>query len=221
MPTLDPRVDAYIAKARPFAQPILRRMRELVHKGCPACVETIKWGFPNFDHHGGLCSMAAFKAHCVFGFWKAELLSDAERSLEVADRTAMGHLGRITSIADLPSARAFLSLVRQAARLNEAGVKVPRDLTRKPPLRVPAFFRKAIGTDAKALATFQSLAPSHKREYVEWVNEAKTEATRSRRLAATIEWLAAGKQRNWKYQTPRATTKQPAKTPRARTRTST
>ncbi|MFO0826983.1 MAG: YdeI/OmpD-associated family protein [Phycisphaerales bacterium] len=199
MAKTDPRVDAYIEKAQPFAKPILRRLRAVVHKACPDCAETMKWSFPHFDYRGTLCSMAAFKAHCAFGFWKAKLLDDAETVLEKAARTAMGHLGRITSVDDLPADRALAGLVKQAMKLNEDGVAAPRATKKKPPLRVPPFLAAAIRANEKALATWEAFPPSHRREYVEWVTEAKTDATRAKRLKATVEQLAEGKPRNWKY----------------------
>lgn len=195
MGTRDPRVDAYIAKAAPFARPILAHLRNLVHRGCPAVVETIKWGAPFFEHHGVLCSMAAFKAHATFGFWKGKLVLESKR-----ERDAMGQFGRLTSLADLPSDRTILLCVHKAAKLNESGTPLPRPLKHpKPPLRVPADLAAALKKNAKARTTFEAFVPSHKREYVEWITEAKTDATRAQRLATALEWLAQGKPRNWKY----------------------
>ncbi|MEO7310922.1 MAG: DUF1801 domain-containing protein [Chitinophagaceae bacterium] len=102
MPTIDPRVDAYIEKSAPFAQPILLHLRKLVHKACPQVVETIKWSFANFDYKGMFCSFAAFKQHCAFGFWKTALMADPEGVLSEKKNEAMGCLGRITSMKDLP-----------------------------------------------------------------------------------------------------------------------
>jgi uncharacterized protein YdeI (YjbR/CyaY-like superfamily) len=200
MPTKHPAVDEYIAKAQPFARPILKRLRAAVHKGCPECVETIKWGMPSFDYNGPYCSMAAFKAHCVFGFWKAKLLEDPKGILEKENRTAMGHLGRITSVDELPSDAAIVGLVRSAATLNAEGVKMKRVVKKKPPLKVPPAILEAIRRNRAALATWEAFSASCKREYVEWISEAKTDATREKRMAHMLEWLADGKQRNWKYQ---------------------
>jgi uncharacterized protein YdeI (YjbR/CyaY-like superfamily) len=200
MSTKIPDVDRYIEKAQPFARPILKRLRAVVHRACPQCEEVMKWSFPHFDYKGMLCSMASFKAHCAFGFWKASLLADAEKVLEKSDRTAMGHLGRITSLDDLPSDAALAALVKEAMKLNESGVKVVRAVKKKSALRVPAYFMEAIRANKQALAAFEAFPPSHKREYVEWVTEAKTEATRAKRLATAVQWIAQGKSRNWKYQ---------------------
>lgn len=196
----DKRIDAYIARSAPFARPILKHIRAIVHAGAPDVEETIKWGFPHFDLQGILCAMAAFKEHCAFGFWKASLMADPQKILGLRDKTAMGHLGRITGLGDLPPDRIFTSYVREAARLNMDGVKRPaRPKSAKKPLVVPASFRAALKTNKRALATFEQFTESHKREYVEWVTEAKTEETRSRRLATALEWMAQGKPRNWKY----------------------
>jgi uncharacterized protein YdeI (YjbR/CyaY-like superfamily) len=193
----DPRVDAYIGKSAKFAKPILKYLRKIVQAGCPQVEETIKWQFPHFDYKGPIAGMAAFKEHCAFGFWKAELIFQANN----AGREAMGHFGRITSISDLPNEKTLIDYVRKAAALNEAGIKAPtRAKSRaKPPLKVPDYFRAALKKNAKANKAFENFSPSNQREYVEWITEAKREETRAKRLKTAIEWLAQGKPRNWKY----------------------
>lgn len=189
----DPRVDAYIARSAHFAKPILRHIREVVHKGCPEVEETIKWGMPHFDYKGMLCGMSAFKEHCALGFWKHKLVAPAKEG-------AMGHFGRITSLKDLPPDRVLVGYVREAARLNEAGVKVPRKVREpKKALATPSDLAAALKKNAKAQASFAGFSPSHKREYIEWITDAKTEETRKKRLGIAVEWMAEGKPRNWKY----------------------
>ena len=198
MGTRDPRVDTYIGRSAEFARPILTHLREVVHAACPEVEETLKWSFPHFMYKGMLCSMAAFKQHCAFGFWKGSLIVDnSGKKVE----EAMGHFGRITKISDLPSKKILTGYIKEAMRLNEAGVKSP---TRSQPkakkeLIVPDYLAAALKTNKKALATFESFSPSHRREYVEWIAEAKGEDTRKRRLETAIEWMAEGKPRNWKY----------------------
>ncbi|HXE57413.1 MAG TPA: YdeI/OmpD-associated family protein [Gemmatimonadales bacterium] len=197
MGTRDPRVDAYIARAAPFARPILTHLRELVHEACPEVEEAIKWGAPAFMYHGMLCGMAAFTRHCSFGFWKGALVVNGTRAKA---GEAAGQFGRITAIADLPARRVLAGYVRKAMRLNEAGAKAPRPPKRpKPRLVVPPDLRAALAQNPRARATFERFSPSHRREYVEWITEAKREETRRRRLATAIAWLAEGKPRNWKY----------------------
>jgi len=192
----NPRVDEYIAKAPAFAKPILVEIRERVHAACPDVEETIKWRQPSFEYKGLMCGMAAFKEHCVFGYWKAPLVLGA--AAEGAN--AMGYRDKITSVADLPSKRAFRAHVRKAMELNEAGITLERPVKeRKPEIVVPADLAAAVKKNKKAQATFDQFSPSHRREYIEWVTEAKTDATRATRLQQTIEWLAEGKPRNWKY----------------------
>src|SRR5438132_2562056 len=195
MPTLDPFVDAYIDKSQDFAKPILRHIRQLVHEACPDVVETKKWSFPHFDYKGMMCSMAAFKEHCAFGFWKAPLvLGDA------AKREAMGHFGCLTTVKDLPPKREFIALVKKAAQLNEQGVKLLRP--RRGPRReveTPDDLAAALKKDKKAQSAFEKFPPSHRHEYIEWITEAKTEGTRQRRLDQAVEWMSEGKPRNWKY----------------------
>jgi uncharacterized protein YdeI (YjbR/CyaY-like superfamily) len=198
MATKDPRVDAYIAKSADFAKPILKHLRKVVHAGCPGVQETLKWSMPHFDYKGVMCGMGAFKEHCVFGFWKAELILDRDKT---AEKTAMGSFGCIRSLADLPGEKTLLGYVKKAAALNDAGIKAPWQTkrTKKKPFTVPDYFTAALKKNAKARKTFEDFSPSHRREYVEWVGEAKREETRQQRLAKSIEWLSEGKPRNWKY----------------------
>jgi hypothetical protein len=197
MAKTDRRVDAYIEKAKPFAQPILRHIRACVHAGCPDVEETIKWRFPSFYYKGPLCNMAAFTTHATFGFWKHTLLADR---LPRTDRRAMGQFGRLAAVSDLPGRARLVRLVKAAAKLNDDGVKVVRPRASKPRVKVPPFFMAALRKNARALATFQAFPPGHKREYVEFVTEAKRDETRARRMATTVAWLASGKSRNWKYE---------------------
>ncbi|AKU24796.1 YdeI/OmpD-associated family protein [Massilia sp. MB5] len=198
MPVLDPRIDAYIAQSAEFAQPILAHLRALVHATCPEVEETVKWGMPHFMYKGMLCNMAAFKQHCSFGFWKAErLLSQADAKTEAA----MGQFGRIASLKDLPPQKTLAGYIKKAMQLNEDGVKAPaKAKAAKPELQVQDYFLAALQGKPAALAHFDAFSTSKKRDYVEWLDEAKTEATRQRRLEQAVEWIAEGKSRNWKYE---------------------
>jgi uncharacterized protein YdeI (YjbR/CyaY-like superfamily) len=210
MPTIDPRVDAYIEKSTPFARPILKKLRSLVHKGCPDVVETIKWGMPSFEHprKSILCGFAAFKHHCAFGFWKSAILfGDDEASKRIRQTLNWGAPGRdpvparIERTTDLPSDAAMVRLIRRAAQLNEQGVKLPAPvLAKKPAPRTPTDLATALARSRPATANFKAFSPSHKREYIEWIVEAKQPATRQRRIATAVEWIAEGKGRNWKYE---------------------
>ncbi len=200
MGTRDPRVDVYIAKSADFARPVLEHLRTLIHAACPDVVETLKWSMPFFDYHGVLCHFAAFKQHCAFGFWKSSLIVDESgHSLEAA----MGQFGRLTRLADLPSDAVLTDYLRKAMRLNETGVKSP---TRSKPrekiaeIGIPDDLSAALKRNRKAAAAFKTFSVSQRREYIEWLDEAKREDTRSRRLVTAVEWIAEGKPRNWKYQ---------------------
>jgi uncharacterized protein YdeI (YjbR/CyaY-like superfamily) len=197
----DPRVDAYIAEAAAFARPILTELRETIHAACPDVEEDMKWRFPHFLYKGMLCSMAAFKQHAAFGFWKGALVIDDPKKREAA----MGHLGRITSLADLPAKRTLAGYVKKAAALNDRGVTEPRVPKRAPakPLRVPADLRAALKQDGKAQKAFDNFRPSHRREYVEWITGAKSDDTRARRLKTAIAWIGEGKSQNWRYEKKR------------------
>ncbi|MGN6435531.1 MAG: YdeI/OmpD-associated family protein [Agriterribacter sp.] len=203
MPVTDKRIDAYIAKSALFAQPILTHLRKVIHEACPGVTETIKWGFPHFEYKGEiLCSMAAFKEHCAFLFWKAVLMKDPDRILTLAGKASMGHMGRIQSVKDLPSVRILKKYIKEAAALNEAGIKLPSrskaEATAKT-LEVPDVIKIALRSNKKAAGAFDAFSPSHKREYIEWIMEAKTEPTREKRINTMLEWLEEGKPRNWKY----------------------
>ncbi len=197
----DKRIDDYIARSADFAKPILSHLRQLVHSTCPDVSETIKWSFACFDYKGPFCSMAAFKEHCSFGFWKAALMQDAEK-LKGNQATSMGHLGKIRSLDDLPSEKILISYIKEAMRLNNEGVKLParEKKTEKQELAVPGYFTKALSKNKTALNIFQAFSPSHKKEYVEWITEAKTEETRNRRIEKALEQITNSKSLNWKYE---------------------
>ncbi len=197
----DARVDAYIARAEDFARPILKHIRRIVHEGCPDVEETLKWRFPHFMYKGILCSMASFKQHCAFGFWKGDLLEKKPGDRANKPGPAMGQYGRITTIADLPDEATLLRYVKDAAALNDRGVRRParaRPATKRR-LSMPRDLKRALARSRKARATFDGFSFSNRREYVEWIAGAKGEKTRKRRLETAVAWMAEGKVRNWKY----------------------
>ncbi|HUR56999.1 MAG TPA: YdeI/OmpD-associated family protein [Opitutaceae bacterium] len=195
----DPRIDAYIRQAQLFAQPVLEHLRELVHRGCPDVEEDIKWSSPSFMYRGKiLCGIAAFKEHATFGFWHQAM----EKELGPLSRgtEAMGLLGRIRSLADLPDDKTMLRFIKRAVELHDSGAPLRPAPKAKPPAKVPPDLAAALKKDKTAAATFDKFSPSHRREYIEWIVEAKRDETRQKRLETTLEWLAEGKSRNWKYQ---------------------
>jgi uncharacterized protein YdeI (YjbR/CyaY-like superfamily) len=202
MANKDPRIDAYISKVAPFAQPILSHLRDVVHAACPNVEETWKWSFPHFDYKGSiLCSMAAFKQHATFGFFKASLMDDPHGILKTIGKTAMGNLGQIKDIRELPNDKILKEYIRQAMKLNEAGVKVSKPKTEKvKEPDTPEYFAKALKKNKAANTAFENFTPGKKKEYIEWLEGAKTEATREKRLVTAIEYISEGKGLNWKYQ---------------------
>jgi hypothetical protein len=191
VPTKDPRVDAYIGRSAVFAKPILKRIRAAVHKGHPGVSETIKWGVPAYvDGQGILCMTAAFKHHCVWVFWTGRKPASVDAK----------SLRRITSVKELPAPRVLVALVKEAASRGKGASTKPAAKRPARPVRVPAYFAAALRKHSKARAAFDAFPPSHRREYVEWVDSAKTDETRRRRLATAIEWISSGKSRNWKYE---------------------
>lgn len=201
MGTRDPRVDAYIEKSRDFARPILSHVRESVHAACPDVEETMKWGFPHFMYHGILGSMASFKEHCGFGFWKGALVLGDDAEVD----GPVWQFGRLTSVADLPPDAEFAALVRRAMELNEQGVPAPNRSRGVPAAtaEAPDDLLAALRENGGALEVWEGFPPGKRRDYVEWLADAKTDATRRRRLATAVEWIAEGKSRNWKYERPR------------------
>ncbi len=197
-------IDEYIKEARPFAKPVLNKLRSLVHQACPQVEESVKWGMPAFGYQGPLCHMAGFKEHCVFGFWKESLLKDPKGYIQKRANhggDAMGHFGKIKSLDDLPPDRILLDLIRQAVRLNEQGIKVPKAPADKSKnIAIPDELLKALSKNKKAEDVFNKFPPSAQRDYAEWISEAKTEPTRLKRLETTIAWLLEGKRKNWKYE---------------------
>jgi uncharacterized protein YdeI (YjbR/CyaY-like superfamily) len=197
MGTRDPRVDAYIAKQADFAKPILAQIRDVVHAACPAVEEEIKWGSPFFMYHGPMAHMPAFKEHVRFGFWKGKLLgggdSDEEEGMD-------GPFRHLTSVKDLPSKKELTAYIKKAMKLNEAGISARKVGKPRPTLPVPPELTAALAKNKKARANFEAFSPSQKRDYNEWVGEAKREETKSARVKQAVEWIAEGKPRHWKYQ---------------------
>ena len=200
----DPRVDAYIEKAAPFAQPILAHLRKLIHDACPRITESVKWGMPFFIQHDViLCHMAAFKQHCAFGFWG----NDMQRALAkdgLKSSEAMGVLGRITSLKELPADKVLLTYMRQAAELVETGQRtksIDRPAKRKPKaVVVPPELTAALKKNRLAAKAFSAFPPGKQREYAQWIAEAKRPETKQQRLTQAVTWIAQGKSRNWKYE---------------------
>jgi uncharacterized protein YdeI (YjbR/CyaY-like superfamily) len=194
----DPRIDAYIARQADFARPVLQHLRSAVHAACPEAEETLKWSMPHFLYKGQmLAGMAAFKAHATFGFRRGkEVVGETG-----AEREAMGQFGRLTSVADLPPDDVLRALIRKAMELTDAGTRPARPKAApKAELETPAELDSALNANPAARATFDGFPPSCRREYVDWVAEAKRPETRDRRIAQAVEWMAQGKRRNWKYE---------------------
>jgi uncharacterized protein YdeI (YjbR/CyaY-like superfamily) len=193
MPTRDPRIDAYITRAAGFAKPILNRIRKLVHTTCPKVEETIKWSSPFYEHKGILLATPAFKHHCALIFWKGRLFLSKDQKAK---------LRRLTSLSELPGDKILAGYIKKAAQLNESAIKNPARTKPKTKVKLvaPEYFLVALNKNKKALAGFERFSPSHKREYIEWITEARQAETRTRRMQTAITQMAEGKSRYWKYQ---------------------
>ena len=194
----DERVDAYIERQAEFAKPTLAKLRAMVHAACPDCDETLKWSMPSFIYKGSiLAGMAAFKAHATFGFWQAKLVVGQTGR----EREAMGSFGRLTRVEDLPDEATMAALIRKAMTLVNTGEKAPRPVKHpKPALETPPDLLEALAANEAARATFDDFPPSARRDYLDWLADAKRPETRAKRLAQAVEWMAEGKRRHWKYE---------------------
>lgn len=196
----DTRIDIYIENSNEFAKPILTYLRKLVHHGCPDVIETIKWGFPNFEYKGRMCYMAAFKGHCSFGFWKAPLIKNLDSNKKIVEG-GMGNIGKIKSMEDLPDTNLFLFYIHEAARLNDENIKLPRQkktITKDQPMESADFLR-SLEKNELAKSNYEDFTLAQKRDYIEWVCEAKTKKTKVSRISTAIKWISEGKSHNWKY----------------------
>ncbi len=206
MENVDPRIDTYIAKSRDYAKPILTHLRELMHKACPEITETLKWSHPFFEYKGPVANCAAFKEHARFSFWKASTLKDEHKILKTADDEASaGSIGKLAALADLPPDDVLIAYIKEAVALNENGIKAVSRATVKPAtpntaLVTPPEFTAMLAANSMAKMHFEEFSPSKQREYIEWFVDAKTEATKQKRMDQALEWISEGKSRHWKYQ---------------------
>lgn len=201
MEKYSPKIDAYIEKSQDFAKPVLRYIRETVHEFCPDAEEAMKWSFPNFVYKGKiLCAMASFKQHCTFGFWLEKEMKTMNEITRDIEKNSMFSLGKITKIEDLPSKDLLKKAIAEAMELTDMGVTVKKTAPSKVETEVPDYFQEALKKNKDALAVFEKGSPSFRKEYINWITEAKTETTRNKRMEQSLEWLAEGKSRNWKYE---------------------
>ncbi|MET3034816.1 YdeI/OmpD-associated family protein [Chryseobacterium sp. NRRL B-14859] len=195
------KVDIYIEESQDFAKPILRYLREMIHEVCPDAEETLKWKFPTFMYKGKiLCSITAFKQYCSLGFWLHQEMKTIREIETTAEKSSMFSLGKVTRIEDLPSQPQLKKAIKEAMELTDMGVIMKKTAPSKTEIEVPDYFQSALENQPKALEIFEKASPSFRKEYISWITEAKTEATRNKRLEQSLEWITEGKGRNWKYQ---------------------
>lgn len=199
---LNPEVDDYLAKAPAFARPIADHLRSLLHATCPELVEDIKWSLPHFSYRGEMmCVFAAASKHCSFTFLKQEIMKDPRLRANPAMPAAKRFLGKITSIADLPADAELIAFIKEAMALNEQGMKPPRRESKTPKeIAMPEEFARALAANPAAREIFEAKSPSFRKEYLVWISDAKTEVTRQKRIDESLDWIAEGKGRFWKYQ---------------------
>jgi uncharacterized protein YdeI (YjbR/CyaY-like superfamily) len=200
--SLNPQIDSYMASAAEFAQPILAHLRTLLHKTCPSLVEEMKWGIPHFDYKDEMmCIVAAYKSHCSFTFWKESLMSDPMLKANPNLKSSKRHMGKITMLSDLPPDWQLVAYIKEAMVLNENGVRLaPRKSEKPKEIAVPDYFAQQLAANAKAKEIFDSKSASFRKDYLIWIVDAKTEATRQKRIEESLAWIADGKGRFWKYE---------------------
>jgi uncharacterized protein YdeI (YjbR/CyaY-like superfamily) len=196
------KVDEYVAKSEAFAKPILEHWRQLIHDNCPDVEEAIKWGFPHFDYKGDfMCVIASYKNHCSLTFLKAELMYDPRLKESKTLKPTQRFLGKVMNLTDLPPDEEFIGLLKEAMVLNEKGIKVIVPKSDKPKvLEMPDYFSKKLASNAKAKEIFENKSDSFRKDYIIWISDAKTEATRQKKMEEAVEWIAEGKGRFWKYE---------------------
>lgn len=195
------KVDEYIEKSPDFAKPILDYLREIIHEACPDAEEAIKWKFPTFMYKGKiLCSITAFKQYCSLGFWLHQEMKTLQEIEINTEKSSMFSLGKITCLEDLPSQSQLKRAIKEAMELTDMGVKMKKAPPSRIEMEIPDYFQSALDAQPKTKEIFEKASPSFRKEYIAWLTEAKTEATRNKRLEQSLEWIAEGKGRNWKYQ---------------------
>jgi len=201
MPTFNPAVDKYIANAEDFTKPILEHLRKIIHDTCPQVEEVIKWGIPHFDYKGDMmCILAAYKKHCSFSLYKAALMKDPKIVESVAAGQKMGYMDKVKALTDLPAIKVLVAYIKEAMALNENGIKKAKPKPEAPKvIEMPDYLSEALKANPKAKEVFESKSPSFRKEYIVWITDAKTEATRQKRIEQSLEWIAEGKGRFWQY----------------------
>jgi uncharacterized protein YdeI (YjbR/CyaY-like superfamily) len=197
------KVDDYILKSASFSQPILYKMRAIIEEAEPHIEETIKWGFPCFTYQNKIiCSFSAYKNHCVFRFWQGSSLEDSDGILAKVGETEMGELSKIKNLEDLPNSEVLIKYIRTAIELSQKGsAKKPMTKEKKLTIDLKSIdLPEIFNSFPKQAEKFDTFSPSHRKEYISWINEAKTDETKLKRIKTMMEWLLEGKSRNWKYE---------------------
>jgi len=202
MSKFNPQFDEYIKKSADFAKPIMEYLRQIIHETCPEVEEIIKWGNPHFDYKDDMmCILAGYKNHCSFSLYKAELMSDTKIIESVKAGQKMGYMDKLKSLSDLPAKETLVAYIKEAMVLNENGVKKAKPVSEKPKvIEVPDYFSEKLATNPLAKEVFESKSPSFRKDYLVWITDAKTEATRQKRMEQSLEWIAEGKGRFWQYE---------------------
>lgn len=203
MKNANPKFGEYIAKSADFAKPILTHLRQLIHDTCPDVDEIMKWSIPHFDYKGEMmCILAAYGHHCSFTFWKADLMSDQKLRKNVDPKQPLGYMSKLTSLSDLPSDAGLIAYIKEAMALNENGVKlvIKRKTEAPAVIEVPDYFAEKLAANPVAKEIFESKSASFRKDYLVWIIDAKTDATRQKRMEESLEWIAEGKGRFWKYE---------------------
>lgn len=201
MAQLNSKVDEYIAKSEGFAKPILEYLRQIIHETCPDAAEDIKWGTPHYSYKGDhLCMIAGFKNHYSFSLYKAEFMKDKEIAESVKAGKKFGYMDKLKSVSELPSKEVLVSFLKEAMTINENGIKKEKPISDKPKvIETPDYLTEALNANKQAKEVWESKSDSYRKDYLVWIIDAKTDATRQKRIEQSLEWIAEGKGRFWQY----------------------
>lgn len=185
-------IDEYIAGKEAWARPFLTKLRQLVLTANPKMEQEWKWKAPAFTHHGIVCLLWGFKAHVSLTFSDGNLLDDPNQVFDDCGGNEHNRALKLRAGDTIPE-KQIVAWVKSACEINEKGLK-PKAKQAAPKAKavtVSADFDKALKKNKAVKEFFDSLSPSCKRAYTEWVDEAKREETKLKRIAKGIEALKA------------------------------
>lgn len=192
-------VNKYISNAPISQQKILSKLREIIHKASLDIEEKIRWSHPHFDYMGkGMCFIQALKERVTFGFWFGDKIYNSPKLSKEA-KAIYETMGNLTDVSQIPSTKLIIEEIHLAMKLIESGNRDVKEKKVKPQLVIPDYLSLRFKKDKTANSSFSKMSPSHQREYVDWIIDAKTDETRENRISTMMSQVKEGKSKNWKY----------------------